>query len=112
MTDKKHALYLYNEKEGGSPKLFAADDVEAAQANGWKQPDFPKSNGTDWNHEDDLEQQDAAAELIAAKNEAKTKKDAEKAKEEEAARKAADKARAEAPVTADMRVEVVTPKKK
>jgi hypothetical protein len=79
MTHKKHALYLHKEGEGG-PKLFAAEDVEAAQANGWKQPEFPKSNGTEWNHEDDLEQQDAAAALIQAKNEANAKQAAKPAK--------------------------------
>lgn len=85
MTDKKHALYLVKDGEG-SPKLFAADDVEAAKADGWKQPDFPKSNGTDWNAEDDLTQQDAAAGIFEAVKEA----DAKKAK-------AADAATAEKP---------------
>lgn len=77
MADKKHALYLYKDGEG-SPKLFAADDVEAAQANGWKQPDFPKSNGTDWNAESDLEQQDLAADVGKARHDAETKKAAKK----------------------------------
>jgi hypothetical protein len=111
MSDKKHALYLVKENEG-SPKLFAADDVEAAQANGWKQPTFKKSNGTDWNHEDDLDQQDAAAEVGRVRKEAADKKAADQAKEDQKARDAAEKARAEAPVTADLKVEVVTPKKK
>lgn len=111
MSDKKHALYLAKDGEGG-PKLFDGEDVEAAQANGWKQPDFQKSNGTDWNAEDDLEQQDAAAEVGKAHKERAEKKAAEKAKQAEADRKAAEKARADAPVVADMKVEVVTPKKK
>ncbi len=111
MSDKKHALYLVKEDEG-SPKLFHGDDVEAAQANGWKQPEFLKSNGTEWNHEDDLEQQDAAAEVGKARNEASAKKAAKKAEEEEKQRKEAEKARADAPVTADLKVQVVEPAKK
>ncbi len=111
MADKKHALYLWKDGEG-SPKLFHGDDVEAAKANGWKQPEFQKSNGADWNHEDDLEAQDSAADIIKAKNEAAQAKAEKKSAEEEKARKAADKAREEAPVTPDMRVEVIQPKSK
>lgn len=59
---ENHALYLVKDGEGG-PKLFHGDDVEAAKANGWLEPDFPKGTGADWNHADDLEQQDAAAEV-------------------------------------------------
>lgn len=88
MTEKKHALYLVKDGEG-SPKLFAADDVEAAQADGWKQPDFPKSNGTQWNAEDDLQQQDAAAGIFEAVKEADAKK--AKAKDIATAEKSAKK---------------------
>lgn len=66
MSDNKHALYLYKDGEG-SPRLFAADSVEDAKADGWKEPDFPKSNGTEWNAEEDLHQQDIAADLAKAK---------------------------------------------
>lgn len=81
MSEKKHALYLYKKGEG-SPRLFHGDDVEAAKAHGWLEPDFPKSNGAEWNHEDDLEQQDAAAEVGKARKAAAEKKaaKAEKAK--------------------------------
>ena len=74
-TEKKHALYLVKDGEG-SPRLFAAEDVDAAKANGWAEPDFPKSNGAAWNAEDDLEQQDAAAELAKAKADGEAKKSA------------------------------------
>lgn len=87
-NEKKHALYLVKEGEGG-PKLFHGDDVEAAKANGWSEPDFQKSNGTDWNAEDDLAQQDAAARLAKAKAEADAKAEAKEAK---AAEKSAEKA--------------------
>lgn len=73
---EKHALYLY--KDGDSPKLFAAGDVEAAKANGWKEPEFPKSNGTDWNAEADLPAQDAAAELAKAKLASEAKAESKK----------------------------------
>ena len=81
MSEKQHALYLVKEGEGG-PRLFHGDDVEAAKANGWKEPDFKKSNGADWNHEDDLAQQDAAAELAKAKADADAKKEAKATKAE------------------------------
>ena len=84
MSEKQHALYLMKDGEG-SPKLFHGDDVEAAKANGWKEPDFYKSNGTPWNHEDDLEQQDAAAEVGKARKEAEAKKAAAEAKAEKKA---------------------------
>lgn len=111
MSEKKHALYLVKDGEG-SPRLFHGDDVDAAKAHGWKEPDFLKSNGAKWNAEDDLEQQDAAAEVGKARKEAAEKKAAEKEKAEEKQRKEAEKARAEAPVVPDMRVEVVQPAKK
>lgn len=80
MSETKHALYLVKDGEG-SPKLFAAEDVEAAKANGWKEPEFLKSNGQPWNHEDDLEAQDAAADLAQAKAASDAKKaDAPEAK--------------------------------
>lgn len=82
--NKKHALYLVKDGEG-SPKLFHGDDVEAAKANGWQEPDFPKSNGTDWNREEDLAQQDAAAEGAKVRKEAEAKQAAD---EEKAAAKA------------------------
>lgn len=80
-TEKKHALYLVKDGEG-SPRLFHGDDVDAAKANGWSEPDFPKSNGDAWNAEDDLDQQDAAAELARAKAGADAKKSAKAEKAE------------------------------
>ena len=68
---EKHALYLV--KDGEGPSLFHADDVEAAKANGWEQPSFPKSNGTQWNADEDLAAQDAAAELAVAKRDSEAK---------------------------------------
>lgn len=64
-SDEKHALYLV--KDGERPALFHADDVEAAKANGWQEPDYPKSNGQPWNAEEDLPAQDAAANQAKAK---------------------------------------------
>lgn len=110
MADKKQALYLVKDGEGG-PKLFAAEDVEAAKANGWSEPDFPKSNGTDWNAEDDLMQQNVAAEAIEKRNELRAKKDAERAKGDEQRRAEAEKARAETQPAPDMRVQIVDPPK-
>lgn len=67
MTEK-HALYLVKEGENdGRPALFAAEDVEAAKANGWAEPDFPKGTGEPWNAEDELYAQDALAEQIKLK---------------------------------------------
>lgn len=105
--EEKHALYLV--KDGEKPKLFHADDVEDAQADGWKQPDFPKSNGTDWNAEEDLDGQTAAAEFAKQQEEADAKKAADKAKDEQKAREEAEKSRPDP--EPDMRVQVVEPKK-
>lgn len=80
-TEKKHALYLVKDGEnGGTPRLFAAEDVDAAKANGWSEPDFPKSNGEPWNAEEELDAQDAAAELAKAKRDADEKAAAKDAK--------------------------------
>lgn len=73
MASEKHALYLVKEGEG-APRLFHGDDVEAAKANGWKEPDFPKSNGQPWNAEDDQPAQDAAARLAKKKGDKKPAK--------------------------------------
>lgn len=83
MASDKHALYLVKEGEG-SPRLFHGDDVEAAKANGWAEPDFPKSNGTAWNAEGDLASQDAAARLAKKKADADAKKSAKAAKADKA----------------------------
>lgn len=73
-TEQKHALYLV--KKGERPTLFHADDVDSAEADGWEEPDFPRSNGQAWNAEKDLPAQDAAAQLRKpkAKSEGKTSK--------------------------------------
>ncbi len=78
MADKKYALYLV--KDGEHPSLFHADDVEAAKANGWSEPDFAKSNGAKWNAEEDLESQTAAAELAKAAKASESKAEAKRAK--------------------------------
>lgn len=85
-SEKKYALYLV--KDGEKPSLFHADDVEAAKANGWSEPDFPKSNGAQWNAEEDLVSQTAAAELAKAKKEADEKQAAKEAKKGESAKQA------------------------
>lgn len=71
MSDKTHALYLV--KDGESVTLFHGNDVKQAQEDGWKQPDFRKSNGTEWNAEADLAQQNAAAEFAKASDKADEK---------------------------------------
>ncbi len=71
MTEKKHALYLV--KDGEHPKLFHGDDVEAARADGWKEPDFRKSNGADWNAEEEQDARDAAADFAKAADAVKAK---------------------------------------
>jgi hypothetical protein len=108
MTEKnEHALYLV--KDGEHPKLFHKDDIAGAKADGWKQPDFPKSNGADWNHEDDLLAQDAAAEFAKTKQAADEKTAAEKAKADEKAQAEAKKS--EPGPQPDLKVQVVEPKK-
>lgn len=84
MASEKHALYLVKEGEG-SPKLFHGDDVESAKANGWSEPDFLKSNGTEWNAEGDLSQQDSAARLAKVKAGSDAKAAAKEAKSAEKA---------------------------
>ena len=101
-----HALYLVN-PDTDHVELVHADDIEAKQAAGWKQPTNNKPNGQPYNHEDDLEGQDAAAEGAKAAAEVKAKKDADKQKEADAAANAVDKARADEPEHADMTVRVV-----
>lgn len=73
MAEKNRSLYLYKEGEE-RPRLFHGDDVEAAKADGWEEPDFPKSNGTEWNAEDDYPQQDVAADLLKTKQQHEAKK--------------------------------------
>lgn len=108
-SEKKHALYLV--KDGERPKLFHGDDVEDARADGWSEPDFQRSNGTDWNPEEEQGARDAAAEFAKSKAAADDKKAQEQAKADEKARAEAEKARESVPETADMKVEIVRPKK-
>lgn len=69
-TDK-HALYLV--KDGEHPTLFHGDDVEQARADGWKEPDFRRGNGEEWNPDERQAERDAAAEQLKAKEESDAK---------------------------------------
>lgn len=94
MADKKekqHALYLMSPEEDRIA-LVHADDVEDHLSNGWTKPEAPKANGEEWNREEDLAQQDIAAEFAKQKAEQDAKKAAEEAKEQEKSRAEADKA--------------------
>ncbi len=73
MAEKNRSLYLYKKGEE-RPRLFHGDDVEAAKADGWEEPDFPKSTGTEWNAEEDYPQQDVAADLLKTKQQYEEKK--------------------------------------
>ena len=88
MAEKKHAMYLY--KDGESVTLFHGDDVEQAQADGWKAPDFRKSNGEEWNDPEGEAARDAAADVQKARAEI-------------------EKARAEQVSEPDMKVQIVEP---
>lgn len=71
-STKNHALYLV--KEGEHPKLFHGDDVEQARTEGWQEPDFPRSNGTEWNPESEQSQRDAAASIAKGGEKVEAKK--------------------------------------
>lgn len=96
MTKKEdqHALYLIG-PDDSHVELIHADDVEAKQAAGWKQPTNAKPNGQPYNQEEDFEGQDAAAEGAKKAADAKVKKDADKQKEADAAAEVADKAKSD-----------------
>lgn len=70
-TEKHGALYLV--KDGEHPKLFHGDDVEQARTDGWKEPDFPRSNGAEWNPEGEQAQRDAAAGFLKTAEESEAK---------------------------------------
>lgn len=79
MADKKekqHALYLMSPDEDRIA-LVHADDVEDNLANGWTKPEAPKANGEEWNREEDLAQQDVAADFAKRKAEQDAKKASE-----------------------------------
>ena len=103
---EEHALYLVN-PDTSHAELVHADDLEAKRAVGWKEPTNNKPNGQPYNHEDALEGQDAAAEGAKKAAEVKAEKDVKKQKDADAARKAADKAREDAPVVPDFKVEII-----
>lgn len=109
---EKHALYLMPFRDGGYQRaqLVHADDVEDRQKEGWKAPLGQKANGEEWNAEDDLPGQDAAAEAAKTTAEIQGKKAEKKAAELEAARKAQE-ALPKPQDRPDFKVEVVTPEK-
>lgn len=80
--DDKHALYLVN-PETKHVELVHADDVEAKRGQGYTDPDGQKANGEEWNREEDLPGQDAAADFAKKKAAADLKKhdDADKSAE-------------------------------
>ena len=75
--EAKHALYLID-PESSHVELIHADDVADKKANGWKEPTNAKPNGEQYNQEDDLEGQDAAADGARRVAEYKAKKAASK----------------------------------
>ncbi len=105
--EQKHALYLVGPDDGARPELIHADDVEDRKAAGWKEPQGMKANGEAWNAEDDLAQQDIAADLAKAKAERDAEKAAEDAKEQAKRDAEAAKAAEAAPVQPDMKVQIV-----
>jgi hypothetical protein len=38
-------------EKDGERRLYAAEDIEAACLNGWKEPEGPRGNGEPWNPE-------------------------------------------------------------
>lgn len=108
----KHARYLAD-PDTGKATLVHADDLEAKQADGWKDAEGMQANGLPWNQDEDEEavaQRDAAAESAKLNAEYKSKKDEKKAKELADQQAANDKARADEPEHADMTVRVVDDK--
>lgn len=108
-SEKAHALYLIDPADDFSsrPQLIHADDVEEKLKAGWKRPEGMKANGTEWNAEDDLEQQDLAAEAAAARGEWQGKRDEKKAAELAENAKAAEDAKKEGEQKPDMKVQIV-----
>lgn len=87
MADKKekqHSMYLLSPEEDRIA-LVHRDDVDEHMSNGWTKPKAPKANGEEWNREEDLAQQDVAADFAKQKAEQDAKKAAEEAKAEKAA---------------------------
>jgi hypothetical protein len=111
-AEKKHALYLMPFENGqySRAQLVHADDVEDRLKEGWREPIGQKANGEEWNAEDDLDNQDCAAESAKKNAERQAKKDAKKAEELEAARKVQE-ALPKPQDRPDFKVEVVTPEK-
>ena len=104
---------LWLEKDG-KRSLYAAKDVADARANGWGDPEGTRPNGEKWNppiDEDQRTQLDAIESVTEARGEVQAKQ----AKREEKARAdalaASEKAAADAPVEADLKVQVVEPTK-
>lgn len=79
MKQEKHALYLMPVKDGqyGLAELVPADEVDDKLEAGYAHPIGQKANGEEWNAEDDLPGQDAAAELARESAKRKAKKAAE-----------------------------------
>lgn len=48
MSSEKYPRWL---EKDGKRQLYAAEDLEAARANGWDEPEGPRGNGEPWNPE-------------------------------------------------------------
>jgi len=110
-TEKQAARFLQD--ADGNVRLYAGEDIAAANANGIKEPTGRKANGEEWNptvEEGVKTQAEAAGELAKMNSEYQAKIDARKAAEAEKSRKEGEKAREEAPErtrTPDFRVEII-----
>lgn len=112
--EEQHALYMMK-KDGDKyarAELIPADQVEDKRKEGYVEPIGQKANGEEWNDEDDLVGQDAAADMAELRAERDAKKQEKKTEELEEQRKANEK-QAEAQQDApDFKVQVVEPPKK
>lgn len=111
MTDKnERPMWL---QKDGKRSLYAAADVGDAKVNGWKEPEGTRSNGEPWNPEPDGIQS-AQLDVLAEVNEATAERDqkvADKANKEAEEAMKASSAIEPPPPSADLRVEVVEPRK-
>jgi hypothetical protein len=82
MSETKHPRWL---EKDGKRSLFAADDIEAARANGWDEPKGVRGNGEPYNPEPvegETPQAEHVAKVAKANAEVKAKRDAKAAKAE------------------------------
>ncbi len=110
--DKQNASPRYLQDKDGKVELYAANDLEAARMNGWKEPTTVRGNGEPWNVEPELEgektQADAIGEVAKANAERQSKIDAQRDKDVAEQAKNQPDPPAE---KADFRVEIVEAQK-